>query len=73
MNFNICHNCGSDSYYFDGRRHCLACGAVRSDEALVKKQIFSNAFSLLRESRFDEAKIAFEEMIRKYPENTDAY
>ena len=73
MNFNTCHNCGSDSYYFDGRRHCLACGAVRSDEALVKKQIFSNAFSLLRESRFDEAKIAFEEMIRKYPENTDAY
>ena len=74
MNSNICNNCGSDDHYVDGRRRCLACGSVRTEGISQKKQeMFASAFVLLRESKFDEAKTAFEALLKKYPKSTEAY
>ena len=74
MNFNTCNNCGADYYFIDGRRRCLACGTVMAKGySAKKKKLVFQAYSLLRESRFDEAKIAFEAILKKDPENADAY
>lgn len=73
MTFDICYNCGSVSEAADGR-HCSICSAVipTTESPKIQKKL-SSAFLLLRESRFDQAKIAFEAIIRKDPENWCAY
>ena len=70
MDSNICYNCGSP---LNGYR-CPNCGAIMTEAASPKEQkMLSSAFLLLRESHFDEAKVAFEAILKKYPENALAY
>ena len=73
MDSSICYNCGAVYDRPDGDR-CPNCGAVivKNELPKVEKRL-SAAFSLLRESQFDEAKTAFEAILKKYPENALAY
>ena len=74
MPSNTCNNCGTVCRNREDDPYCPICGAVISDVFSDKeKKLLSEAFSVLNESRFDEAKHAFESVIRKYPENAEAY
>ena len=73
MDSGICYNCGAVYDRPDGGR-CPDCGAVIAKNELPKvEKRLSAAFLLLRESQFDEAKTAFEAILKKYPENALAY
>ena len=73
MDSGICYNCGAVYDRPDGGC-CPDCGAVivKNELPKVEKRL-SAAFLLLRESQFDEAKTAFEAILKKYPENALAY
>ena len=74
MNPNICNHCGGNPECRDGHRVCPVCGAYKqlilSEEEFV---LLREAFQKLRLHEFDEAERAFEELIQKYPENSDGY
>ena len=73
MDSGMCYNCGAVYDRPDGGR-CPDCGTVivKNELPKVEKRL-SAAFLLLRESQFDEAKTAFEAILKKYPENALAY
>ena len=73
MDSSTCYNCGAVYDRPDGGR-CPDCGAVivKNELPKVEKRL-SAAFLLLRESKFDKAKKAFESILKKYPENALAY
>ena len=74
MTPNTCKNCGFVCKHLDGNRQCPVCGAVMSKKITnMEQKMLSEAFMLLRESRFDEAKKAFEEVLLHYPDNAKAY
>ena len=72
MNQTICLNCGTP--LDRPGAFCPACGAPEITAASPKIQpILDTAFALLRESRFEEAKTAFEAVLQKDLENASAY
>ena len=74
MNTNTCNNCGTVYRYQNGQRRCLVCGAVIAENVSEKEQKkLSEAFALLGNAQFDEARAAFEAILQKYPMNADAY
>ena len=73
MNSNICFNCGAE-YDPNANRRCSVCGAVMPKNLSSKEeQALSEAYGLLAESRFDEAKAAFEAILTENSENASAY
>ena len=73
MNSNMCYNCGSLCERLAGGR-CPVCGAVmEGDWVPTARKLISEAFALLRESKFDKAKNAFEAFLKKHPESAEAY
>ena len=74
MNFNICNNCGGEYEYRNGRWICRSCGAYKPEEISGEEvTLLYTAFQKLRLAEFDEAEAEFDDIIRKYPENPDAY
>ena len=71
MNLNTCSNCGFVRDNSSSNLICPVCGAVIPTED--EFELLSSALALLEESRFDEAKTAFEEVILQYPDNAQAY
>ena len=72
MDSTICYNCGAVREHGDGASACPVCGAIAL-EALPARKRLAKAFTLLRESRFDEAKTAFEAILQSKPDNALAY
>ena len=74
MNSNICNHCGCDTEYRNGGNVCPVCGAYQP-KVISEEELFSlqEAFRKLRLYEFDEAERDFEEMIRRYPRNSEAY
>ena len=74
MYSNICYNCGFVFDALDGDRRCPVCGAIMMHgKPPEEEELLSSAFTFLRESRFDEAKVDFEAILLHDPESTEAY
>ena len=74
MNQTVCSNCGAPLASDRPGSLCPACGAPELSAASPKIQtLLDTAFALLRESRFDEAKTAFEAVLQKDFVNPVAY
>jgi tetratricopeptide (TPR) repeat protein len=74
MNQTVCPNCGAPLAPDRPGSLCPACGAPELSAASPKIQtLLDTAFALLRESRFDEAKTAFEVVLQKDFVNPVAY
>ena len=74
MNLNICNNCGGDYEYRNGRWICRSCGSYRPEQISNEEAtLLYTAFQKLRLAEFDEAEAEFDDIIRKYPENANAY
>ena len=72
MIYNFCPNCGT--LLDRPSALCPACGAPEITASSTEIQgLLSEAYALLRESRFDEAKTAFEAIIQKDCKNAFAY
>ena len=74
VNFNICNNCGGEYVYQSGRWVCSACGSYKP-ETISNEEVtlLYTAFQKLRLAEFDEAEPEFDDIIRKYPKNPNAY
>lgn len=74
VNLNICNNCGGEYMYRNGRWICSACGSYKP-ETISNEEVtlLYTAFQKLRLAEFDEAELEFDDIIRKYPENPNAY
>ena len=74
MNPNICHNCGSDYEYRNGRWICRACGSYKPEELSNEEvTLLYTAFQKLRLAEFDEAEKEFDDILQKYPKNPSGY
>ena len=74
MNLNICNNCGGEYDYRGGRWICRSCGSYRPEQISNEEAtLLYTAFQKLRLAEFDEAELEFDDIIRKYPENANAY
>ena len=74
MNSNICNHCGGEYGYRNGRYICFSCGSYKP-EAISNEEVtlLYTAFQKLRLADFDEAEQEFDDILQKYPENSNAY
>lgn len=74
MNLNICNNCGGEFTYRGGKYICLACGSPKP-EAITSEEVtlLYTAYQKLRLADFAEAELEFDDILRKYPKNPNAY
>ena len=71
---NICNICGANYVYEGGRLKCPACGVYKLEHCTSEEHILlCTASAELRKSDFAEAEKAYEDIIKKYPENPDGY
>ena len=74
MSKNICNICGANYEYVKGRWKCIACNVYKEDELSPDENtLICNAEQQLRLANFDDAEIAFDDIIRKYPNNPAGY
>ena len=74
MNQTICNNCGGDYEYRNGRWICRACGAYKPEELSNEEvTLLYTASQRLRLAEFYEAEQAFDDIVRKYPQNPAGY
>ena len=74
MNLNICNNCGGDYEYRNGRWRCRSCGSYKPEELSNEEvTLLYMASQKLRMAEFDEAEKGFDDIIRKYPQNSCGY
>ena len=71
---NICYNCGGEFRELSDRMVCQSCGtykpkAITSEEA----SLLYGAFQKLRLAEFQEAEQEFDDILRRYPGNAQAY
>ena len=74
MSKNICSVCGSNFEYEAGRWKCPACGVYKEEEfSNEENTLLYNADQKLRLANFDDAELAFDDIVRKYPKNPAGY
>ena len=74
MNANICNNCGGEYEYRHGRYVCRACGAYKQEEISNEEvTLLYTAYQKLRLIEFSDAEMEFDDILRKYPKNPNAY
>ncbi|MBQ8424676.1 MAG: toll/interleukin-1 receptor domain-containing protein [Clostridia bacterium] len=74
MSKNYCNICGSNYEYEAGRWKCPACGVYKEEEFSNEEEtLIYNAEQKLRLANFDDAELAFDDIIRKYPKNPAGY
>ena len=74
VNLNICNNCGGEYVYRNGRWVCSSCGSYKPEMISNEEMtLLYTAFQKLRLAEFDEAEPEFDDIIRKYPQNHNAY
>ena len=74
MSTNICNNCGGNYENRNGRWICLSCGSYKP-EMISNEEVtlLYTAFQKLRLAEFSEAEQEFDDIIRRYPKNSNAY
>ena len=74
MNLNICNNCGGEFAYLGGKWVCSACGSPKP-EVISNEEVtlLYTAYQKLRLAEFAEAELEFDDILRKYPKNPNAY
>ena len=74
MNQNICYNCGGEWISRDGRLVCAHCGTYKP-AAITGEELtlLYTAFQKLRLAEFYEAEQEFDDVIHRYPSNSQAY
>ena len=74
MNPNICNNCGGEFAYRGGKWICRACGSYKP-EAITNEEVtlLYTAYQKLRLAEFAEAELEFDDILRKYSKNPNAY
>ena len=74
MNQNLCYQCGGEYVAHGGRAVCAYCGAVRPEEITGEEaSLLYHAFQRLRLAEFADAEQDFDDIIRRYPGNAQAY
>ena len=74
MNPNICNNCGGEFAYRRGKWVCLACGSYKPETITGEEMtLLYTAYQKLRLAEFSEAELEFDDILRKYPKNPNAY
>ena len=74
MNQNICYNCGGDCISRGGRLVCAHCGSYKPTEITGEEfTLLYTAFQKLRLAEFYEAEQEFDDIIRRHPNNAQAY
>ena len=74
MSKNVCGICGSNYEYVAGRWRCPACDVYKPEEFSNEEDtLLYNAEQKLRLANFDDAEIAFDDIVRKYPKNPAGY
>ncbi|MBR6744669.1 MAG: leucine-rich repeat protein [Clostridia bacterium] len=74
MNQNICYNCGGEYVLRKGRRVCAYCGSNMPEMISGEEStLLFNAFQRLRLAEFADAEQDFDDIIRRYPRNANAY
>lgn len=74
MSNNICNSCGANLIYKDGRWVCPACGAYKEEEISNEEvTLLYNASQKLRLASFDDAEELYEDIVKKYPKNSEAH
>ena len=74
MNQTMCNNCGGDYEYRGGRWICRCCGAYKPEEISAEEvTLLYTASQKLRLAEFYEAEQAFDDIVRKYPQNPNGY
>ena len=77
MDLNICPICGSN-YILDekqNRFYCRYCGHIQAAHPMSNEEttLLYNASQKLRLADFDEARELYEDIVRSFPENAEAY
>lgn len=74
MNQNICFNCGGEYVTRAGRLVCAYCGSFMPEIISGEEvSLLYNAFQRLRLAEFTDAEQDFDDIIRRYPRNAQAY
>ena len=74
MNQNICFNCGGECVVRGGRLVCAYCGSFMPERISGEEtSLLYNAFQRLRLAEFTDAEQDFDDIIRRYPRNAQAY
>ena len=74
MNSNICNNCGGDYGYRNGKWICMHCGSYRPEGISNEEQtLLFSAFQKVRLAEFNEAELEFDDIIHRYPLNSNGY
>ena len=74
MNQNICYNCGGEWIPRGGRLVCAHCGSYKPTAITGEEMtLLYTAFQKLRLAEFYDAEQEFDDVIRRYPSNAQAY
>ena len=74
MNQNICYNCGGEYVARAGRYVCAHCGSFMPEKISGEEiSLLYHAFQRLRLAEFNDAEQDFDDIIRRYPRNAQAY
>ena len=74
MNQNMCYNCGGEIISRGGRFVCSSCGSYMPEQISGEEvSLLYAAFQKLRLADFYEAEREFDDIIRRHPQNAQAY
>ena len=74
MNPNMCNHCGGEFEYRGGKWSCRSCGSPKPESVTNEEMtLLYTAYQKLRLAEFSEAELEFDDILRKYPENPNAY
>ena len=74
MSQNICNICGANYEYIGGRWKCRGCGAYKIEELSNEEAtLLYSAAQKLRFCDFDEAEKSYNDIIEKFPKNSEGY
>ena len=74
INTNSCPFCGGEFAYNNGKPKCRYCGAYKTLSASNEEtSLFYSATQKLRLADFVEAELEFDDIVQKYPENSNGY
>ena len=74
MNQNVCYNCGGEFVNRDGKLVCLYCGTIKPENVSGEElTLLYTAYQRLRLADFSDAEQEFDDIIRRHPNNAQAY
>ena len=74
MNQNVCYNCGGEFVNRGGKLVCLYCGTIKPENVSGEElTLLYTAYQRLRLADFSDAEQEFDDIIRRHPNNAQAY